>query len=168
MSIETVAGIDPGASGGIAIISGDNIVQAFPIPKTEGDIALLFAERIKPAGITYCVLEAVHSFPGQGVVSSFTFGRGVGLLVGLLMAHRIPFEEIPPRTWQKALGIPPRIKAPKRPKPFMTYAPEESQSEWKNRLKAKAQQLFPEIKITLSTADALLIAEAARRIRVGL
>ena len=37
--------------------------------------------------------------------------------------------------------------------------------EWKNKLKAKAQQLFPQLgkKLTLKICDAFLIAEYARR-----
>lgn len=166
-AIGNYLGIDPGLSGGLAIISTDGIAQAFRMPRTEPDIARLFEQRIKPAGISFCIIEAVHSFPGQGVSSSFTFGRNAGLLIGLLLAHKIPFEEIQPRAWQKALGIPPRVKKPRKPKPFMNYPAEETQSEWKNRLKIKAQQLFPEVDVTLYTADALLIAETAKRIRIG-
>jgi len=160
-------GIDPGISGGLAIITRDGIVEAFQMPKTESDLALLFKARIVPAEISYCLIERVHSFPDAGVASMFTFGRGVGVLIGLLLAHRIPHEEIEPRTWQKALGIPPRIKRPTKPKPFMQYPPEESHSAFKNRLKAKAQALFPMIDVNLITADALLLAEVAKRIRVG-
>jgi hypothetical protein len=160
-------GIDPGASGGLAILTADGIAQAFRSPATEGDLARLFESRVVPARIVYCLVERVHSFPDAGVAGMFTFGRGVGVLIGLLLAHKIPFEEMEPRTWQKALGIPPRIKKPKKPKPFMQYLPEETPTQWKNRLRAKAQALFPNIEITLATADALLIAEVARRIRVG-
>jgi hypothetical protein len=34
-----------------------------------------------------------------------------------------------------------------------------SKSEWKNKLKAEAQRRFPDLKVTLKTADALLILE---------
>lgn len=160
-------GIDPGQNGGLALLTPDGIAQAFRMPHTEADVARLFEARIEPACIVYCLIEKVHSFPDQGVASSFTFGRGVGLLIGLLLAHEIPHEEMPPQAWQKALGIPPRVKKPRKPKPFMQYPPEESHREWKNRLKSKAQALFPGVDVTLETADALLIAEVARRIRVG-
>lgn len=160
-------GIDPGANGGLALITHDGAVQAFRMPPTEADMALLFAARLDPPNISYCLIERVHSFPDQGVASAFTFGRNVGILIGLLLAHKISFEEIEPRAWQKALGIPPRVKKPRKPKPFMQYPPEEKQSEWKNRLKGKAQTLFPGVEVTLYTADALLIAEVAKRIRVG-
>jgi hypothetical protein len=160
-------GIDPGQNGGVALISADGVVQAFRMPPTEGDLAKLFEFRIAPARVAYCLVERVHSFPDAGVAGMFTFGRGVGVLIGLLLAHKIPFEEIEPRAWQKALGIPPRVKKPRKPKPMMKYPAEESLTQWKNRLRAKAQQLFPHLEVTMATADALLIAECARRIRVG-
>jgi hypothetical protein len=159
-------GIDPGQSGGIALIR-DVAVLATRMPATEGDVARFFAQSLIPLGIRFCLIEKVHSFPEQGVASAFTFGRGTGLLIGLLLAHKIPFEEITPQDWQKILGIPPRVKKPRKPKPFLQYPPEESQTEWKNRLRAKAQQLFPQIEITLATADALLIAETCRRMQSG-
>jgi len=160
-------GIDPGLSGGIALISAEGITQAWAMGKTEGDIAKLFEQRIRPAQVTYCLIERVHAFPDAGVSGMFNFGRNVGVLIGLLLANHIPFEEMQPRAWQKALGIPPRVKKPKKPKPWIQYPPEESISQWKNRLKAKAQTLFPQLEITLATSDALLIAEVARRVRVG-
>jgi hypothetical protein len=137
------------------------------MPPTESDIARIFDTEIIPADVSYCLIERVHSFPGAGVSSMFTFGRNAGLLIGILLANHIPHEEIEPRTWQKALGIPPRIKKPKKPKPFIQYPAEETQAQWKNRLRSKAQTLFPNLNITLATADALLIAEVARRIQIG-
>jgi hypothetical protein len=150
----TFLGIDPGKSGGLAMITSDGIDQVFKMPETESDIARLFEERIKPAGVSFCYIEKVHSFPGEGVSSSFKFGKNTGLLIGLLLAHKISFEEKMPIFWQRALGIPPRRKKPT----------EELKREFKNRLKDTAQKLFPHLKVTLKTADALLIAEAARRI----
>ena len=71
-----------------------------------------------------------------------------------LTAAGIPFEEVTPVVWQRGLGIPVRKK-------------DESRSQFKGRLKAKAQQLFPQVKVTLKTADALLISEYCRRKREG-
>ena len=36
-------------------------------------------------------------------------------------------------------------------------------TQWKNKLKARASELFPQIKVTLGNADALLLLDAARR-----
>lgn len=139
-------GIDPGASGGLAVRC-DGYAMGYKMPETERDLSNLFAE-LWP-GINMALIERVHSFPGQGVASSFTFGQNYGFLRGMLIAYDIPFEEVTPQRWQKALGIP-----PSRGK---------SKTEHKNILKGVAQQLFPALHITLATADSLLIAEYAMR-----
>jgi len=162
-----VLGIDPGIRGGIALISGDYVVQTWQMPESEAEIADLFRRRIAPAGVGFCLVEFVHAFPEQGVHSVFTFGRNDGLLVGQLLAYEIEFEEIEPRTWQRALGISPRIKPPDGRKPIVNYVAPETTTDWKKRLQRVAQELFPEVAVTLQTADALLLAECARRIRVG-
>ena len=107
------------------------------------------------------MIEKVHSFPGQGVASSFKFGMGFGGLIMALVSSGIPFEFVTPRVWQKAMGITPREKSNRSD--FT-----ESKTQFKNRLKAKAQQLFPAVRVTLKTSDALLIAEYCRRKHKGI
>jgi crossover junction endodeoxyribonuclease RuvC len=84
--------------------------------------------------------------PKQGVTSAFTFGKGYGALLMALTAAGIPFETVTPQRWQKALGC-------------------LSKGD-KNVTKRKAQQLWPHITWTHNTADAALIAEYGRRLRV--
>lgn len=142
-------GIDPGKSGGIAVIS--DFEDAWKMPDTERDLFNLIKSF---KSNSFCILEKVHSMPGQGVVSVCTFCGNNASIRMALIASRIPFETVTPYTWQKALGIVKRGK-------------EESKTKFKNRLKAKAQELFPELKITLAIADALLIAEYCRRVRTN-
>jgi len=66
----------------------------------------------------------------------------------MLSAFEIPFEEVRPQVWQGALGLGHKDKS-------------QPPSAWKNKLKSKAQLLFPEEHVTLKTADALLILHAA-------
>jgi len=172
-------GIDPGKYGGIALISHDRIAQAWPMPLTldskgkeivdEAAVGRLFRKRLVPAGILKCILERVHSMPGQGVASTFKFGRNAGLLVGMLTALEIPFEEMGPETWQRSLNIKPRARIPrKRGLMFGNFPPEETKHGYKKRLMAQAKKVFPGMEITLETADALLIAETSWRIGTGL
>jgi hypothetical protein len=49
-----------------------------------------------------------------------------------------------PQKWQGFLGL---------------GKSEGDKTKWKNKLKAKAQNLFPSLDVTLSTADALLLLE---------
>ncbi len=156
-----IIGIDPGQAGGFAMRGfGNHSMKAWPMPKTEADTN----EMIESLATCWdklklgtdleiqAYLEKVHSMPGQGVSSTFKFGKGYGFLRGVLTANRVPFEDVTPRTWQSALG--------------MKKSKTESKTEWKNRLKAKAQQLFPHLKITLATADAILICEYGHRLNV--
>ena len=149
-------GIDPGASGGLAIIGLGRMdgVWLKPMPKTERDVyEWLALELPSEENHLFAVIEKVGGYVGgngQPGSAMFKFGMSYGGLRMALIANGIPFDEIAPRTWQKAFGVAPRKKT-------------ESKSQFKNRLKAKAQQLFPNQKITLATADALLLAEYCRR-----
>ncbi|MCQ9208866.1 MAG: hypothetical protein NG712_05760, partial [Omnitrophica bacterium] len=79
----------------------------------------------------------------QGVRSAFTFGKNMGWWEGVLVALQIPFQRVYPLKWQT----------------FMSCRTGGN----KNISKARAQELFPKIKVTHAIADALLIAEYGRR-----
>lgn len=143
-------GVDPGQNGGIAWIYGDSSSFAYKMPSTDLDIYKMLTAIRRVSSPTLAVLEKVHSMPKQGVASSFKFGVNYGIVRMALTAAGIPFEEVTPQHWQKTMCIPHRNKT-------------ETPSQWKNRLKAKAQQLFPNVSLTLATADALLLAEYCRR-----
>jgi hypothetical protein len=136
-------GIDPGAGGGLAVLNtAGELISTFKFKDaTEHDISAMFeAYSIN----SIALIEKVWSFPGQGVASTFKFGMSYGFLRGMLVAHKIPFTDQIPRTWQKYYS--------------MKKNKEETGTSWKNRLKGRAQQLYPNEKITLATADAILIA----------
>lgn len=157
VELVSVMGIDPGASGGIAHLVEVSTVKgsawemdnAVPMPKTERDVV----DIIQSGVVHFAVIEQVGGYTGEGQPGSamFKFGYGAGIIKGAVLAAKIPFEMATPQKWQKALGIVGRKKT-------------ESKTQWKNRLKQKAQELFPDVKVTLATADALLIAEYARRV----
>jgi crossover junction endodeoxyribonuclease RuvC len=143
-------GIDPGQNGGIAWIHRTlHVPQAMaePMPETERDVwDCLNIGSME----TKAVIEKVHSMPKQGVASTFKFGVGYGGLRMALIGRGIPFREVTPQQWMKALEIPPRRKS-------------DTKTTWKKRLLSIAQQWFPEVMVTLKTADALLLAEYCRR-----
>ena len=136
-------GVDPGANGGIAWIT-DGKACVEKMPDTLQDLWELIRDitnhpRSSLDGRKYkAYIEQVSSSPQMGVVSAFSFGRGYGNLEMAFTAAGIPFERVRPQVWQKALGC-------------MTKGD-------KNVSKRKAQELFPDRKITHATADALLIA----------
>ena len=143
MKYETIIGVDPGANGGIAWIT-DGKACVEKMPDTLQDLWELIRDitnhpRSSLDGRKYkAYIEQVSSSPQMGVVSAFSFGRGYGNLEMALTAAGVPFERVRPQVWQKALGC-------------MTKGD-------KNVSKRKAQELFPDRKVTHATADALLIA----------
>lgn len=147
-----VIGIDPGKSGGIAWCNA-GYMQAWPMPKTEQDIfsllrdmkfddSICFIEKLGPRPIT------IKGRTVRSPSNEWKLATHYGFLRGCLVSLKIPFEEVPPSKWQKALGC-------------------LSKGD-KNIPKQKAQQLFPDLKITLKTADAVLLCEYGRRIQAGL
>lgn len=151
-------GIDPGQSGGMAAIAPGDRVQVWPCPVTERDTWNVLTDirdgHLEGWPSVTALLEKVHSMPGQGVASTFKFGVNYGGWRMALTAAGIPWEDVTPQVWQKGLAIPQK-------------KPAESRVDFKNRLKARAQQIFPAVKVTLAIADALLICEYCKRKKEG-
>jgi len=148
-------GGDPGKRGGIGVVYRPGIANAHKWPESERDgLELLRSLSEVPSNYTLMgMVEKVGAMPGQGVTSMFTFGRNYQAMRSAFLAARVPFDDVTPRTWQKAIGISPRKKVGKK---FV-----ETKTQFKNRLKAKARQLYPNTDITLATCDAVLIAHYA-------
>ena len=142
---QIIIAIDPGKNGGIAWSDADGNVQSTRMPHTEGDVVELLSSLTAFAPDRRCYIEKVGGYiagkaaPGSAM---FKFGRGYGVLMGALLALGWRVIEVPPATWQKWLGIG-VCKGDK------------------NKLKAEAQRRFPTQKVTLCTADALLIYDYA-------
>lgn len=145
-------GIDPGVSGGFVVIYENGDIDFKRMPETELDIWTWIKGIVVGGFTTEACLEQVSSSPQMGVASAFTFGRGYGGLKMALTAAQIPFVLVTPQVWQKGLKIPPRKKTEPKPK-------------FKDRLRAFAQRLYPDLEVWKKTlgeqravCDALLIA----------
>lgn len=136
-------GIDPGKSGGIAILSTVNGLRCYTLKKmTLGDINDVFT-MLPPYDddryIVRAVLEEVHSMPRDGRVGLATFMRSFGNLEAMLTAHEIEHKLVTPQKWQRVMRC-------------LTGGD-------KNVTKAAAQRLFPGVKVTHAIADAMLLAK---------
>jgi hypothetical protein len=144
--------IDPGASGGIAWRRFDGEARAIKMPDTDGGVLSALAGSAG-FGELVATVEKVGGYVGGGGQpgsAMFKFGRGYGLILGMLMALNIRIELVTPQAWQKALGLGTRGK-------------DQSKADWKRKLRGEAERLFPGAPVTLATADALLILEYAER-----
>jgi hypothetical protein len=164
-------GVDPGASGGLALLrqvverpalgqgppAGWELVMTPLACLTLYQVRDWLSENCCPLGACHAVIEQVGGFirgnptPGGAM---FQFGRSYGRLEALLVALNIPHEYALPYKWQRVVGITQRKKGEARP-------------AWKKRLQEHAQRLYPlsSGKITRATADAVLLAEFCRRTR---
>ena len=137
-------GVDPGTTGGIAIIGSDGRAIGYKMPETKEEVLEMLDtdylwrpwQKTNSVEITR-VLEVVHSSPQQGVATSFKFGRMFGW-VEMALARYDPIE-VSPQKWQAALNC--------------------RSGGDKNIPYAKAKKLFPDAKgLIQQTADAFLIA----------
>ena len=155
-------GADPGESGGIALINDDgHAVFAEKVPPTAKELLNYLRMLTTEMNIVGSAIERIDPRPtgykdrsGKFIStilrsSCIIYGDFLQLHMAMIACGLNPL--IPgPRDWQKALGVETRDKG-------------ESKSQFKRRLKALAEQTFLDIRVTLKTADALLIAEYARR-----
>jgi hypothetical protein len=151
--VKTTIAIDPGLSGGVAVRWFEK-VDCWAMPETQGDLLERLREIKNVAGLEgdelVCVLEEVNGFAGKAQPGSamFRFGEHFGFVKGVVQALGIRLVLVRPQVWQKGFGL-------------GTASACATKGEWKNKLKGEAQRRFPEVEVTLKTADALLILEHA-------
>ena len=141
--MQLLLGIDPGKSGGAVLLSEDHTVVRFIAFKKGTTLDVIEWIEDNKKEIVFCYLEGVGARPTDGVVPAFKFGQNYGWWECLIQVSRIPFQRVYPLKWQ-------------------TYMSCRTGGN-KNISKARAQELFPKIKVTHAIADALLIAEYGRR-----
>jgi hypothetical protein len=159
-----VVGIDPGLTGGIAVLYGEKVL-VMDAPRLDAGRGALDAAVIvrilKTVKPDLVVIErqqampllgkqpcpACKRMPSQGIASTFTTGYGFGLYNGILAALGLKHVIVSARVWQ-------------------TLMYQGAVGQGKERSLYVSSQLFPGIVLKKSQhgrADALLIAEYGRR-----
>lgn len=158
--MKQIVGIDPGSLGGIAVLDMDgNVVSVTKMPDTMQDILEYLrkyagGEQLFMRADAVCYLEKVgFGMPNQSSKATATFARHCGHLEMALLSLGIKTIEVTPQRWMKSYQL--------------GNSKEYSKTEWKNKLKSLAQQLFPREKVTLAVADALLLCEYGRKQEIG-
>ena len=149
-----IIGIDPGLSGGIAVLKDKAIKNLYDMPvMSEGkknkrqlnsaQLAKIIKENIHEKEETAIVVEQVNAMPGQGVTSMFNFGQTFGAIKGISAALGLPIFFVRPAKWKKHFEL---------------------INSQKDSSRTKAIEMFPNIssilskKKDLNKADAILIA----------
>ena len=107
-----IIGIDPGLSGGIAILEDNKVQQLFDMPvMPEGkknkrqlnsaQLVKLIKDNIINKEEVAVIVEQVNAMPGQGVTSMFNFGQTFGAIKGVCAALSLPIFFVRPSKWKK-------------------------------------------------------------------
>lgn len=137
--MRTILAIDPGLGGGLAWDG-----HAIKMPATEMDVV----QAIKCVNPDTVFVEKLPFGGMKTNVSAMAKLHGnAGVIRGAVLAMGIRLVEVPPKDWQAHFHLSKGDKTP---------------TQWKNQLKGEAQKRFPNLDVTLATADALLIYEYAR------
>jgi hypothetical protein len=138
-----IIAFDPGKAGGAAVMHPNGSIELHSFKTESGYLEIL--EPLLPSSYEV-VVEDVPAFVSSATsnASSFKLGYNFGFIVGMSRALGFATHLLRPQAWQKGLsGL----------RPKMGYA------ERKRMLKDNAIRLYPSLKITNATADALLIAD---------
>ena len=107
-----IIGIDPGLSGGIAILDDLKIYDIFDMPiMSEGkknknqlnsaQLVNILNKHVLKKENTFVIVEQVSAMPGQGVTSMFNFGQTFGAIKGICAALGLPIFYVRPAKWKK-------------------------------------------------------------------
>ena len=136
-----IIAFDPGKAGGASVRHPNGSIELHSFKTESGYLEIL--QPLLPSSYEV-VIEDVPAFVSSATsnASSFKLGYNFGFIVGMSRALGFATHLLRPQTWQKGLsGL----------KPKMGY------TERKRMLKDNAIRLYPDLKITNATADAVLI-----------
>lgn len=150
-------GIDPGKNGGMGTIGTDHLLLVLAYTSwqfahmTETDIVSAIRHATSTSGqeSVFVLVEKQGTRPTDARPNIGKLHHQWGIIRGCLLTLPISFEDIAPAMWQKTFKLLMKGGTPHTVK--------------KNIHKQRAQQLFPQEKITHGNADALLIAEYGRQ-----
>ena len=129
-------GADPGLSGGLAVVAVTDrtatpivapaLVEAIDIPvtgtgaKERVDVAAIrdFIDQHRP---TYALIERAGAHPGQGVSSTFKFGRATGAIEAAIALCAVPMEIVEPSVWKKFYKLPGKDKEAARQRAIQLF-----------------------------------------------
>jgi crossover junction endodeoxyribonuclease RuvC len=107
---KTIVACDPGLSGSFAVMDGATpFVIDMPVIAC-GKKHIIDAHEVASFMASFgsdiiVYIERAQAMPRQGVVSVFRYAEGYGMLKGIFAALKIPFVEVAPITWKKALHL---------------------------------------------------------------
>lgn len=163
IKINCVIGIDPGANGGIAVYVPDRPVNVAKMPKDIRDLRDFLDYYKDENPIVFLEKLSIRPDDVMGEGDAKNLGKLYRIqkmmanfeqLKAIIESEGIPYVMVHPLSWQTKLKL--RIRGV-----------QEEKSARKERYKQAAMSLYPGAKITLWSADALLIMHFGRWVLVN-
>jgi hypothetical protein len=143
--------IDPGQSGGICWSVDGEPVTCEKMPGTDVEVCQLIADLSSKAKDVELFLEEPRTAGYGPLIPAAAIARlaqNYGMIYGAAVAMGFIIHRVKPQAWQAAHSLGKK---------------KDHGKGWKSHLRARAQELFPTQSVTLWSADALLIFDAATR-----
>jgi len=101
-----IVGIDPGASGAIALLIDGRLSDVVDTPQWDGEVdALTIAEMLRVWKPDTVVIEKAQAMPKQGVSSTFKYGTAYGTVIGVVCGLQHPLIKMTPMQWKRNQGL---------------------------------------------------------------
>ena len=133
----TQIAIDPGKSGAAAIKKPDGTILTWKADKKTYQDFIDFLKEHAPATM---LMEQVHANSKNGCKANWGLSESNTIWRMASLINKIPLKIISPMKWMKLAG------------PFS-----KDRKTRKNEIKALAQRVYPDVKVTLWNADALAL-----------
>jgi len=143
--------IDPGQSGGICWSVDGEPVTCEKMPGTDVEVCQLIADLSSKAKDVELFLEEPSTAGYGPLIPASAIARlaqNYGMIYGAAVAMGFIIHRVKPQAWQAAHSLGKK---------------KDHGKGWKAHLRARAQELFPTQSVTLWSADALLLFDAATR-----
>lgn len=114
-----IIGIDPGATGALAVLGDDGaLVNVSDMPTIGEQIGRTMRNRVNAFAVSsyleqfgrprsaHVFLEKVNGMPRDGGGAAFVFGKSYGIVLGVLATLNLRHTLVPPAVWKKAVGCP--------------------------------------------------------------
>ena len=96
-------GIDPGKKGGFAVLIDGKVWKAEAWNDAEFVDTMRQVSQMRT--VARAAVEKVGAVHGNGLVSTFSFGKSAGFIEGVLSAFDIPYQLVPPSVWKKEFSL---------------------------------------------------------------
>lgn len=117
MNNKYILGVDPGASGALAFLREDGVLETIidmptvtvKVGNTERNrvSAALLVSTLLPYKdkVSLAVIEKVGGITQQSASASFTFGYACGIVEGVLAGLEFPITLVTPQAWKKRMSL---------------------------------------------------------------